>query len=279
MPEVIRSLVRLGLEPPHSKVYVNLWILGPSPAGRVAEAAGLSRPLVYKALDDLVGMGFAHLLMGRPAKYESVSPELVLGHLRNTAASQLQTIEGAEPGILKALKELRGRPLEEPHGPTFDVLEGCDAIQARARQLVTRAEQRLDFLLSHSREVDARIRSQVLHMIGRRAEEGIPVRIVLGESGEGRELNLGQMKKAFDLRIARGPDPGGLLLSGSTEVLLQAAARLGNGSGHRGPIAVWSDAPALVNTLALLFDGFWNDAAPSPSPAGTSPLLLHRPEP
>ncbi len=71
-----QSLVQTGLSNQQAAIYGKLIEMGASPASKIARESGLSRPLAYKVLDELVGLGLVEKddAPGKVAAFSPVHP-------------------------------------------------------------------------------------------------------------------------------------------------------------------------------------------------------------
>jgi len=130
------DLTPFGFTPTESTVYATLLRLGPSTGYAVAHAAGFARANTYAALEALLRRGATFRSPGRPARYRATDPTGLLVQLAAEQGERLDRLSRALAGI---------RP---PPEPATHVLEGVRAIANATQQLVARAEQRVDGVLS-----------------------------------------------------------------------------------------------------------------------------------
>lgn len=66
-----------------SKVWLALINKNMATVGEIAEASGVPRSRVYDVLESLEKRGFAMIKLGKPIKYMSVKPSVVIEHMKN----------------------------------------------------------------------------------------------------------------------------------------------------------------------------------------------------
>ena len=113
-------------------MYRTLLALGPSTGYAVAQAAGYARANAYAALDGLLRRGAVQRAPGRPARYRATDPQTLLVRLSAEQGERLERLATALAGLHK--------PVE----PVTHLVEGSRAIGNVIQQLVARAAQRVD---------------------------------------------------------------------------------------------------------------------------------------
>lgn len=130
------DLTPFGFTPTESSVYGTLLELGLSTGYATARAAGIARANTYAALEGLVRRGAAQRAAGRPARYRTTDPDVLLVQL---AAEQGERLER----LSRSLRDVR-----LPVDPVTRPLEGARAIANVVHQLVARAERRVEGVLA-----------------------------------------------------------------------------------------------------------------------------------
>jgi sugar-specific transcriptional regulator TrmB len=115
--EYTQNLTETGLSPEQASIYEVLLKLGTTPASQVAKEipSGLSRPLVYKVLDELISMNLAekHDLSGKVATFSAKHPTAILERIdaRKSQIEQTKAQFAITSGKLASLFNLTaGRP-------------------------------------------------------------------------------------------------------------------------------------------------------------------------
>jgi sugar-specific transcriptional regulator TrmB len=98
------SLAEVGLTAQQAALYGTLVRTGPLPASKLAREVGLSRPLCYKVLDELIELGLVEKddKPGAVAKFSAAHP-LKLKELADTRFAQAQNAKAALDGVLAKL--------------------------------------------------------------------------------------------------------------------------------------------------------------------------------
>lgn len=121
------TLMRSGLSAPQAEVYETLLAHGKQVAGEIAKRVDIKRGLVYKSLDDLVGMGLAEKETGDQEvfrfspKHPSFLADIVEKKEREVKSAQL-SLEGVLPVLISRFNLSSG-------GPGIRVYEGEEAIR------------------------------------------------------------------------------------------------------------------------------------------------------
>lgn len=264
---IIQRLQLLGLEPDEAAVYVHLQILGPSRAAQVAAAASLPRAQTYRALDRLVGMGFATTTLSRPALYTAEPPTRVFESLLASTDSQRRNIVNAELEVLAAFSDVSAKP-ERVHGrPKFNIIEGREQILQRAAEMQTHARTEIQLLLSFEGLASMLQANNTLPRLKRLAQSGIRVQAAFGPAAFQLLAGEATTLANFEMRMTNEPGPIGLMLVDKKQAMSFAAGNMQSRSGPRTPVAVVTDAEALIMVVGRLFDAEWERARPAPTDA------------
>ncbi len=101
-PELLKKIRHyFNLNIYEAKVWLALLSKGISSAGEIAELSGVPRSRTYDVLESLEKQGFAIAKLGKPVKYISVNPSVVIEKLKNNAVKEAEE----KNEVLSNLKE------------------------------------------------------------------------------------------------------------------------------------------------------------------------------
>lgn len=266
MEDLSGRLRALGLDESHARVYLQLLETGPAKARVIHEELEISRPTVYRLLDDLCDAGVASKGLSRPTVYEGTAPDHLFDRRRGELQDQLAHLDRVEDEVLGSLEDLRG----QPDGGTehhWNRIEGDDQIYETLGTVLRRTEESIWTASNHPpwfrRDVPGI--EQAWDTIGARARAGTQARVLAGLSGKAAQ--------AFEAGLPEGPiacrwfsaEPTVhfIVLDGS-EVFSWVRTGPGDLGAGEEPVALWTNAPRIVDNQRLFFDRLWSTADETP---------------
>lgn len=280
-PDVAARLVVLGWEPDEAAVFVELCRRGPTLARHLAEHLGVSRPRIYRALDGLLGHGWATQTLERPSKFHARPVAEVLADLAATKEAEVQAVRESATDIATALAAPPS-PGKATAGDTrFAIVRGASDSAKWARRLVSKATRTIDAVFSTAFPVPPQAAKPIVHELRTAAGRGVRVRILIRRTGAWTHDPIGEARTGtLDVRLLETEDPVGLLLVDQRETLLGLEIAAGT-PGPRGPPAfLWTNAPALHTLQSISFGAMWERAEraePRAMARTTVPLEKRRP--
>ena len=132
-PALISSLNMLGLTNDEARVYATLVLLDHAEAKEIVEHLSLSKPSVYKALENLDSRGLAVKQRSKPARYRAISPEMALSIL-------MRDLENAQDQALTALKTLEQENVRTDRADALWTIYGDTNIEYKMKELFKKAK-------------------------------------------------------------------------------------------------------------------------------------------
>lgn len=123
---IANDLVKIGLDPTESKLYLALLELGPSKVSEITKKAGITRTLGYHVLQKLGWYGLVDQVPGKRAVFAAQHPRRIVQYAEQKRNSWDKRIEAAEE-LLPDLVSLY-RTAEKPSVRYQDGAEGIKAI-------------------------------------------------------------------------------------------------------------------------------------------------------
>lgn len=265
----------VGLPSEQARAYVHLHHLGPSKVRRIAEVADLERSKTYRTLDALEEQGFVERTMESPTRYAALPIDEALGRLIEEQTRWLDRLAETRDRMERALADLQGSQLDQLDSPTFRTLQGRDAIHRKVVEIVQETSESLFFVSTHPAA------PQLGHLSGIR---GVVRELVEGTSVQVRSILRDEPKVISHL--SEGPLVGDLegaqtriwdtertvrtMIRDAEEVLIFAVSDPSETLRADRDVALWTDAPALVENQLAMFESAWERAQPlgmaSPGP-------------
>lgn len=143
--EYFSTMEELGLSPSQARVYLALVKSKNLTASGIHNACGVARPDVYRVLGELEKAGLVEKIISRPKNFHAISIEECLSTLLQRRITKTLTLQKK---ALKLTQTLGGKTgSEEPCEKFgFILIEGRDAVYAKAERMIKSAQQSIWFL-------------------------------------------------------------------------------------------------------------------------------------
>jgi sugar-specific transcriptional regulator TrmB len=135
-PALITSLNTLGLTNDEGRVYATLVLFDHAEAKEIVDYLSLSKPSVYKALENLSGRGLAIQQKSKPARYRAISPEMAVSIL-------MKDHENASERALSALKKLEKEKMRSDHEEPLWTIYGDANIEHKIQEIFRKAKDHI----------------------------------------------------------------------------------------------------------------------------------------
>ena len=256
-PQRIQRLQEHGLTEYEARAYLALLELENSEASPIADLARVPRTKIYQALDGLEAKKLLEVIPDRPKRYQVQPISSYIDALENNFRSRAEALGGAKEGLSEEFAP-RGKVTMERSGG-FVVLKGRANISSKLCELMGRAQK--DFAVATSAMGAHRLayHSDLLSEAGAR---GAAIRVLAPTSAENAD--------ATDALSAQGEvrhalvDLGAVTLAfvDEKEVMLVHHVPDDRHYFQGADVALWSDDPAIVQSLKALFTLGWGLSVP-----------------
>jgi len=135
-PALISSLNTLGLTNDEARVYAILILFDHAEAKEIVQFLSLSKPSVYKALENLAGRGLAIKQKSKPARYRAIAPEMAISIL-------MRDHENASERALSALKKLEQETVRTDTEDALWTIYGDANIEYKIQELFRKAQNNI----------------------------------------------------------------------------------------------------------------------------------------
>lgn len=197
-PALISSLNTLGLTNDEARVYATLVLLDHAEAKEIVEHLSLSKPSVYKALENLDARGLAVKQRSKPARYRAISPEMALSIL-------MRDQENAQDQALSALKKLEQENVRTDRADALWTIYGDANIEYKMKELFKKAKNTISCVVG-DRYIqfleNVTDRDIHLHLILLSSSPGLPEKMRKKFQGKDVEIHI------IPLERLSSPPPG-----------------------------------------------------------------------
>ncbi len=190
-PALITSLNTLGLTHDEARVYATLVLFDHAEAKEIVEFLSLSKPSVYKALENLADRGLAVKQKSKPARYRAISPEIAISIL-------MKDHENASERALPALKELEAEKVRTDREEPLWTIYGDANIEHKIQELFRKAKNHISCIVGgHYLQFleHVAIRDIPLRLIIMTASPDLEEKIHEKFSGSGAEIHIIPLEK------------------------------------------------------------------------------------
>lgn len=242
-------------------VYVRLVIGGPSKVGDLADALGIHRNDVYRALERLQARGLTSALPGTPARYAARGADEAFEAEITSQTAAIASLRQSREEVVSIISQLHH--VAASPASTYRVIQGQDDIQAARNRLIAESRSQIDLASSIPSTISALERKGGLAHLYARAQAGVKVRIlapdVLGTRDALRDLlKLPNCEaRAFETK-----EPLRFYVSDQQEVLLWASHADLDATTAQAEVAVLARAMGLVAAQMLFFEQAWTTSEP-----------------
>ncbi len=172
-PGLVSALARLGLTNDEARVFGALVLLEYAEAKEIVEYLSLSKPTVYKSLENLVNKGLVITQRSKPARYRAISSDLAVSILMK------EQDKAAEQALLD-LTSLEQEKVRTEHEEPLWTIYGDAAIEHKIKEMFRKAGHHLSFVVG----------DRYAGILDEVAPRDIPLRIVVLSSAVGLQEKI-----------------------------------------------------------------------------------------
>ena len=186
---IVEQLRTMGLTLYEAKCYVSLASLGPADPRKVATEARIPYPSAYEALKSLAELGWAELVVRRPATYRARNPDSLREMIRSKIEETFDSLE----------KVYSPQPVEEAE--LVYTLRGKERVLSKIYEMIKSAKDSIVLAAPSTGLEDSRL----LDLLAGAVARGVKVRAVGDEGAQGLlppniEIRMGNLV-AVDLLV------------------------------------------------------------------------------
>jgi len=226
---IVEQLRVMGLTAYEARCYVSLAELGPADPRKVAAEARIPYPSAYEALKRLAALGWADLVVRRPATYKARDPDSVKAMVNSKIEETFGSLE----------KLYNPQPAEEAE--LVYTLRGREKVFTKMYDMIRGAKESIVLVAPTMGLEDARL----LELLAEAVDRGVSVRAIGDEGAPGLlppavEIRTGNLV-AIDLLV-----DGKMAL-----IALPDCSACG-----------WIDSPAVASHFKQFLELLWNTSSP-----------------
>ncbi len=234
-----------------TKVWLALISRGVATAREVADISGVPRSRTYDVLESLEKQGFAISKVGKPVKFISVKPIIVLERLKNGI------IKGAEEKtkFLSDLKDTQEyKELEQLHSKSFELIKkedlsgaikGKNEIYMQMKEILESAKK--EVLVCISAEELLRNSRTFKRLFKKLKEKGIKINLYLN----GSEEEITKSRQFYNIKAEKTDVKGKFFVVDREQILVS----LNKTDNKENELAVWLNSSFFAPALVQLFNG------------------------
>ena len=241
-----RAMRELGLTNYEAQAYTSLLELGPMPAGRISQSAGVPYSKIYEVLGSLESKGWIEMERGRPSKYYPKSPSVALDAIKLRIEDTFSRNESQILGELQPIYEKK----EVHERPDIWIVRGQYNVLSKMQEMLERSRKEILIAVPEIPVQATKILLVTLtHLKGR----GVKISLMTT-----RAANTDTLRDFMGIGEIRVRDQmfGGGIVSDSKEVMLVLAGHVEEAAA----LAIWADHPGLARFARNYFEYLWNDA-------------------
>lgn len=261
--DIVNEMQALGMGEDEAAVYLRLLQVGPSKVSQLADYVDMSRSSLYRVLDGLVEEGFVSKSLDRPTVYSPEDPETIFEIGSQQLERKLDRLNRVQDRVLDPLRELAGdQGLEEdPHH--WKRLEGASRIYEIISKRAQEAEERIEVVSNHAlcERTDIAAVESAWQELAAQGSQGVTVHLLLGFDDPAASVPDSVVDACEQLRRFEEDRTLHFLLFDREELVLVLRPK-NRVTETDEEMAVWTNAPGLLATHALLVDRLWPDADP-----------------
>jgi len=259
--EIIDStLKKLGLSRNQIRVYLYLARSGIRKASEVSEAISLHRTETYRILRDLAKIGLVSSVFEKPLKFVATSFDKSLDILITAKKLKLELLEKRKSDLVDVWCSLPKPEVVAAAKEVFQVLEGEEQIDLKAREILEQTKKEIHFFVADS-DLARFYHSGFIDMLEKASRRSITVHLLTNDSP--KSFFFAEKVKLNDVKYASltEEDLPSFLISDQTQLLFSInnnAKSMKAQDDNSRFSALWTNYEAFVTALGVLFTELWS---------------------
>ena len=259
--EIIDNTLRkLGLSKNQIRVYLYLARSGMRKASQVSEAISLHRTETYRILRDLAKIGLVSSVLEKPLKFVATPFDKSLDILIAAKKLRLELLERRKEDLVDVWVSLPKPEVVAEAKEVFQVLEGEEQIDMKAREILEKTKNEIYFFVADS-DLSSFYHSGFIDMLEKASRRNISVRLLTNNSPKScffaEKLKLNDVKYVSltkeELPSFLISDQGQLLFS------IKNNGNSGKSEDEGSKVsALWTNYEAFIKALKTLFSELWD---------------------
>lgn len=252
--KVIEGLTDFGLTKDEAEAYVFLLRAGARPAGVAARKLKINRMKAYRILKALEEKGLVEMIVGRPAKFQSVPLKEALDRQLGEIRTKASRLEKSEKGILEYWEKAYSR-IETSEEPRFRILQGRRQVYDFLLQTFEGAEKEISLITTRN-DLERFSFFGIDDELMRLRRGNVSVRVLTQVDQYGLEL-VKRYSDFAEIRHFSLPTSMRFVIVDESEVLNTFAMDDSMSLATREDLGLWTDGVDYVKAMKTFFDTLW----------------------
>lgn len=252
----LQVLHDLGLTFTQAKVYLVLCKYGTLETKQIAKLASISRPDVYRIIDDLECMGLVERTLSKPVRYKVFSYDQRILSLFEKKRSNISKLESDVHSLLEKLEKQKKIQIKSNNYETTFV-PGKEPLMLKINKIITESKESLCCLGSHKKICVGlfSFSKELIQAINR----GVKLQIVTDKNQDSKLIpdtlqeNATIKQPSLGIRYVKNLLSTHILVKDKKQVLINTSTI----TGFAKSPAVWSNNPSIVSLGQNYFDIIW----------------------
>jgi len=259
-------LMKLGLSRNEAKVYVFLARRREAKASEISDTLLLNRTETYRILMNLQKMGLVSTVLTKPLKFIALPLEKSFSLLIEAKKLNISMLETEKEKIIESWRSLPRSDVSTPPKEVFQVLEGYEHINLRARDIIEDAKREI-YACTSEDHLGRFYYAGLLDALEENARKGIKVMFITNNSPKNFFFTK-DLKKSNVKYIQFDPkEVPSFIISDDRELLLFLNPFTGEHKISR-PVALYTNCIILIKALNKLFKSIWDQNKPKEDTLG-----------
>ena len=257
---IIKKLTKYGLSTDEAEIYIQLLLMGPSPAGALSKAIKINRMKAYRTLKRLEEKGFVETIIERPLRFSAKPLEELIGGFMEKERERLESLEITSKELETEWDNLREYHETPDTGPKFRILGGRRQVMEQIAQVCARAERSI-FLMTTQNDLFRLSYSGLTETLTELSGKGVEIRILSHITG--LDVDIGEYFGVSEMRHTTFPATMRFVIVDEREALTTFTMDDSMSMTTKDDLGLWIDAPDYVKAISSSMDAIWDDSVPA----------------
>ena len=255
LQKITEQLLKFGLSPNQTKIYIYLGKYGPKTAPQVFKALQLPRTETYFILNALQGRGIVNAECSSPTKYSALPLEQTLSTLVNTEKAKLDTLTQQKSDLVQLWNQVPSYIIEtdETKSEKLQMVQGSELIQIKIKNMIKSAREEI-LMFCSEKDLSRFYHADITDML---SDSLIDFKIIVSPAQRIPPFLNGINKKAIKLMPSINSENQCFVIKDHSEVIIFLRNAV---HPSHNPFAVWADSRSFVDSMHMLFGYSWENA-------------------
>lgn len=255
------TLMKLGLSRNEARVYIFLVRKREAKASEISAALLLNRTETYRILMNLQKMGLISTVFEKPLKFIALPLEKSLSLLIETKKLSISALEMEKEKIIESWRSLPKNDVPVPKREIFQVLEGYEHINLKARDMIEDVESEV-YICASEDCLGRFYYAGLLDALEENAKRGVRV-MFLTKNSPRNIFFMRDLKRSSVRYLQSELDETPFFIIADNEEMLLFLDSIMEENRLGKPVALYTNCMVLIKALHRLFMTLWNNSADS----------------